>query len=113
MVQPHVVEGPELVLLVVVVVAPPPPPLGFEGQPSCPEGLREVAPPQTLLHSEGEQGIQHPDRLLLSLFLGVVGALVGAVGDLWVQLEPLLGEEGVLVKGKIEWRLEWSLLLWK
>ena len=109
MVQPHVVEGPEGVLLLVVVVAAAaaPPPLDFEGQPSCPEGLRGVAPPpQTLLHSEGERGIQYPDRLLLSLILGVVEALVGAVGDLWVQLEPLLGEEEVLVKGKVEWRLE-------
>lgn len=90
-------------------VAPPPQsPLGFEGQPSYPEGLGEVAPPPpALLHSEEEQGIQRPARLLL--ILGVV--LVGAVGDLWVQLGALEEEEGVLVRGQEEWRPEWSLLL--
>lgn len=86
-----------------VVVHPPQSPRGSEGQPSYPEGLGEVdRPPPALLHSEEEQGIHHPGHLPLGLILEVVGVLVGAVGDLWVQLGPLQEEEGVPVRGREE-----------
>lgn len=86
-----------------MVVPPPQSPLGFEVQPSYPEGLWEVAHhPLALLHSEEEQGIQRPAHLLLYLILGVEGVLVGVEGDLWVQLGALQEEERVLVRDQEE-----------
>lgn len=103
-VQSPVVEGREGVPLV-VVVTPQQPPLDFEGQPSYPEGLGEVAPPPAdLLHREEEQEIPHPAHRLLYLILEVVGVLVVVVvvEDLWVQLEALRAEEEHLVMGHME-----------
>lgn len=96
------VEGHEGVPL--VVVTPQRPPLGFEGQPSCPEGSGEVAPPPAdLLHMEEELEIPHlGHHLLLYLILEVVGVLVGVAEGLWAQLEALWVEEGALVMEQME-----------